>query len=600
MDNINQLKFSIIINVLENQINLKYCLDSIIAQPLSNFEIQCIVNNEYLDSLNILRNYDVEDNRISITTFEGDVTPSLNSVIADCDADYLFIIDSNCWFEYQFISNVLPILEVSTPDMLLFNVRTFKNNFPTAEYFHILTSDFSVSNFNIDDNKECLFNKLPFYQLKIYNSSFIKNNDIYFSSVNRLNGLEFNVKSLLLAKNMIYLDNIGLNWETDLNLISNKTKQNVIFNLLDDIKLFLEETNNFSIFKLEYYEFMFSIIENYLYFQDSFNNKELLLKKIKTYFKKNHISRFTLEKLSLDKYKFYIHVLNSNSFFEFNLLHNPSMFNKQYIENNFQNYGNLISEMIYGSEEIAMNILNDIDNNNFENLNAFLKITELNLFDEKFYREEYDYNFHINPILHYIYKGCKEGKKPNKEFDADFYSNFNENLKNLDMDPFIYFVTKGLHEGKIKFNKNAPQPYNFINKDKLSKKILKFHRWGINNEKRNKRIVVSLTSFPERMEDIHFGLYSLLNQSLKPDLVVLWLAKSQFPNFEKDLPQTVLSLKENGLTIKWCEDLHSYKKLLPSLESYPNDIIVTADDDIYYHNNPNQLVSLYSLILMVS
>ena len=96
------------------------------------------------------------------------------------------------------------------------------------------------------------------------------------------------------------------------------------------------------------------------------------------------------------------------------------------------------------------------------------------------------------------------------------------------------------------------------------------------------KIIVSLTSFPERMKDIHYTIYSLLNQSLKPDAVVLWLAKEQFPNLEKDIPQSVLNLCNNGLCIKWTHDTRPYKKLIPSLKEYPNDIIITTDDDIYY------------------
>ena len=71
------------------------------------------------------------------------------------------------------------------------------------------------------------------------------------------------------------------------------------------------------------------------------------------------------------------------------------------------------------------------------------------------------------------------------------------------------------------------------------------------------------------MYEIHYTLYSLLNQTVKPDEVVLWLAKEQFPNGNDDIPPAVLDLQKNGLTIKWCEDLRSYKKLIPSLKEYP-------------------------------
>ena len=40
-----------------------------------------------------------------------------------------------------------------------------------------------------------------------------------------------------------------------------------------------------------------------------------------------------------------------------------------------------------------------------------------------------------------------------------------------------------------------------------------------------------------------------------------------------------------GLTIDWYHDIRSYKKLIPTLKRYPDDIIITADDDILYPCN---------------
>ena len=103
----------------------------------------------------------------------------------------------------------------------------------------------------------------------------------------------------------------------------------------------------------------------------------------------------------------------------------------------------------------------------------------------------------------------------------------------------------------------------------------------------------TLTSFPERMDDVHYTLYSLLNQEFKPDEIILWLSQEEFPNKELDLPDEVIKFKENGLQIKWCDNLYSYKKLIPTLKEYNNKtcIIVTADDDIFYEKK--WLLKLY-------
>ncbi|MBR1423952.1 glycosyltransferase family 8 protein [bacterium] len=126
-----------------------------------------------------------------------------------------------------------------------------------------------------------------------------------------------------------------------------------------------------------------------------------------------------------------------------------------------------------------------------------------------------------------------------------------------------------------------------FNKEKVASEIENFKGYGLNTEeKRDKKIIVSMTSYPARMYDVHYAIYSLLNQTLKPDGVVLWLTSSQFPNGEADIPKKVLDLKAYGLTIKWCDEyIKAYTKLVPSLREFPEDIIVTADDDIYYGND---------------
>ena len=107
-------------------------------------------------------------------------------------------------------------------------------------------------------------------------------------------------------------------------------------------------------------------------------------------------------------------------------------------------------------------------------------------------------------------------------------------------------------------------------------------RYGLNTAPRDKKLIVTLTSFPERIKEVHLGITTLLNQTLKPDMIILWLAEEEFPQKEKDLPPALLNLQKYGLTIKWCENLKSYKKIIPALLEYPEDILVTADDDLFY------------------
>ena len=130
-----------------------------------------------------------------------------------------------------------------------------------------------------------------------------------------------------------------------------------------------------------------------------------------------------------------------------------------------------------------------------------------------------------------------------------------------------------------------------INKKEIDVLLAKKNFIGLNCSPRSEKVIVSLTSYKPRINDVKYTIYSLFNQIFPPDELILWLDEDSFPQREKNLPQDLLELKNFGLTIGWCENLRSYKKLIPSLENYPDDIIVTADDDLFYP--PDWLKILY-------
>ena len=92
------------------------------------------------------------------------------------------------------------------------------------------------------------------------------------------------------------------------------------------------------------------------------------------------------------------------------------------------------------------------------------------------------------------------------------------------------------------------------------------------------RLLVSLTSYPARFETLHLTLRSLLRQTVAADETILWIAHDDLAL----LPRKVRELEAAGLSIRGCDDLRSYKKLIFTLEENPDAFIATADDDIYY------------------
>lgn len=114
---------------------------------------------------------------------------------------------------------------------------------------------------------------------------------------------------------------------------------------------------------------------------------------------------------------------------------------------------------------------------------------------------------------------------------------------------------------------------------------------SLNTEDREEKIIVSITSFPARIECVGYAIKSLFNQSLKPDRIVLWLASSQFENVE--LPKLLIDLQERGLEICYCEDLRSHKKYHYSLKNQkPNELVITYDDDLIYPEDSIKMLYL--------
>lgn len=108
------------------------------------------------------------------------------------------------------------------------------------------------------------------------------------------------------------------------------------------------------------------------------------------------------------------------------------------------------------------------------------------------------------------------------------------------------------------------------------------HKSGIATHRRKQKIIVSLTTYPKRIGTVWFTIETLMRQSVKADEIVLWLADSQFPGGLLTLPERLRQQQKRGLTIRFCDDLRSHKKYYYALQEYSNDLVILADDDLFY------------------
>ena len=99
-------------------------------------------------------------------------------------------------------------------------------------------------------------------------------------------------------------------------------------------------------------------------------------------------------------------------------------------------------------------------------------------------------------------------------------------------------------------------------------------------------IIVSLTSFPARIDGLWITLESLFRQSVRPDRIVVALTHEEFPGGMKDLPESLTRFSSLGVEIVFLpSNLKCHNKYLYALQKYPNASVVTVDDDCYYRKD---------------
>lgn len=91
-------------------------------------------------------------------------------------------------------------------------------------------------------------------------------------------------------------------------------------------------------------------------------------------------------------------------------------------------------------------------------------------------------------------------------------------------------------------------------------------------------VIVSMTSFPARIDQAWIAIETICRQSVRPEKFLLVLGEREFERH--NIPGRIRRLEGKWLDILWTEENgFSYDKLLPVLERYPSHPIVTVDDD---------------------
>lgn len=199
----------------------------------------------------------------------------------------------------------------------------------------------------------------------------------------------------------------------------------------------------------------------------------------------------------------------------------------------------------------------------------------------------------FNNDINKFYRPNKKVRKArNKILFADFYNAFRASKKAHNKKETLHFLRKMICLSPSMAIKTKAKSIH----EKAKTALYNFRyrhlpiSYGIAKQELSTPIVVSLTSYPARFPTLHMSLKSILNQTMKPTKVILWLDNDVSLD---SVPKKILKLQKKGLTIRTeGESLKSHKKYFHAMKEFKNACIVTVDDDVIYTRD--MLASLYT------
>ena len=129
-------KISIIVPVFNGEKYISKTLDSILNQTLINFEILCVNDSSTDNSLQILKKYEILDNRINIFNTKnnmGIASKVLNHAIPYCTGKYIFYMSQDDLLSETCLENMYNKAVTTNADAVIPDVYYYYENNPVQK-----------------------------------------------------------------------------------------------------------------------------------------------------------------------------------------------------------------------------------------------------------------------------------------------------------------------------------------------------------------------------------------------------------------------------------------------------------------------------------
>ncbi|MBQ8394094.1 MAG: glycosyltransferase family 2 protein [Clostridia bacterium] len=205
-------KLSIIIPVYNAEEYLAVSVGSIINQTFSDWELILVNDGSKDNSLRLCQEYSKQDFRIKVIDKKnGGAGPARNAGLEIASGTYIAFVDADDWLDPTAYADLIPQMEKTAADILLFGVRT---HICDANNEIIDVKEECIQSFIIENQesfrKGCasLYQKVNMDSLwnKIYKARIIKENALKFPDLRRMQDGVFNMSYYACVHSMAVCD----------------------------------------------------------------------------------------------------------------------------------------------------------------------------------------------------------------------------------------------------------------------------------------------------------------------------------------------------------------------------------------------------------
>lgn len=326
---------SVIIPVYNVEKYLHKALESVVNQTYKNLEIICIEDCSTDLSMQILNNFALNDNRITIikNTENKGVGYSRNTGLQISQGEYIHFFDSDDWLELDLYQKAISLLDEDT-EIFSFNHNTFfEDTNKSAKGYRQCGKLLKKCGLNGNAKLFPMFEYNPWS--KLFKKKFLTEHNILFNDYKCMEDVEFSLKTFINAKHILYTDGILYNYRASRN--NSLTSKHCLH-----INYLIKSINNFREMSEEIDDNSKIAILSYLYYtlvelcKKGYDNKQISFNQMKEIFT-NNINFKILEQCKAHNnkyiYMFGINVLSKNKKLFF-IIYNT----KEFIKKNFPTY----------------------------------------------------------------------------------------------------------------------------------------------------------------------------------------------------------------------------------------------------------------------